>query len=184
MMGMQMPEKAPFAKQTILIVLAVLMAMLSVASMGARPAQALTDNEQRSAIMSEAYRLKNLGTPYVNGFTDPCSASGADCECLNRLAFKKAGIYLYHTLGGQIDAGRATTTPVEGDLVFFDQNGDGDYRDDNDHTGVYSGLNSLGERTFIHASAYADKVVKQPVSETKAYYGNRPVLYVNVVSYR
>ena len=181
---MQTVKNVAFTKQTILVVLAALMAMLSVMGIGARPAQALTDNEQRSAAVNEAYRLRDLGTPYVNGYPDPCSASGADCECLNRLAFKKAGISLYHTLGGQIDAGRATTSPVEGDLVFFDENGDGDYRDDRDHTGVYSGVNSLGQRTFIHASAYAGKVVKQPVSETKAYYDNRPVLYINVVSYK
>lgn len=96
-----------------------------------------------------------------------------DCECLNRLAYHAAGApALTYSLWGQIDQGTPTSSPQPGDLVFSDMNGDGDYGDDLDHTGVYSGNGMV-----VNANSEGVGTIEQPVSD----YAGTP-LYVDVLT--
>lgn len=178
--------RAGMATRAVLLLVAALMAVLSVAAVGARDAQAaLTDSQQRSVMVQNAYRILNAHTvKYTYAFGNPCSEYQADCECFNRLVAKKAGIYLKSTLYGQISQGRWTSNPQPGDLVFFDRNRNGNWGNDNDHTGVYVGKNSAGQPMVIHAIDYPrgnGTVYKQTVAQAAQY--NGPAKYLNVVSY-
>ncbi len=132
---------------------------------------------QRQAIVDAAHYYLRQRTPYVwSSGAEPCSVRGADCECLNRLAYQRgAGIKLPYTLYGQRDRGTRTSNPQPGDLVFFDLTGDGDVGDAHDHTGVF-----VGGGMMIHASGYWGRVYKQTVSSFVNYEGVRPV-YVRVL---
>jgi cell wall-associated NlpC family hydrolase len=123
-----------------------------------------------------------LGTGYELGFgpaSCPMPNGKIDCECLNRLAYSEgAGIQLGHTLSGQIAQGTVTTSPQPGDLVFFDMNGDGDYGDDLDHTGIYT-----GNGMYANANSEGVGTIEQPVSDTSNYAGTPP-LYVDILTPR
>ena len=131
------------------------------------PAEEVGDTEEawydaRSAVVDAAYWY--IGTPYVWSWGwEPCDEWGADCECLNRLAYYwGAGIQLDYTLGGQWDSGWWTDYPQAGDLVFWDYDGDG-WFGPYDHTGVY-----VGGGYTVHASAYWGYVVEAPVEYISA----------------
>lgn len=115
---------------------------------------------RRQGIVDAAHYYLHQRTPYGwSSGAEPCSVNGADCECLDRLAYK-----------------RGTSNPRPGDLVFFDLTGDGDVGDAHDHTGVF-----VGNGMSIHASSYWGRVYKQSVSSFVDYERTRAV-YVNVLS--
>lgn len=160
-----------------LILAALLAALLVGASVGAREAQALTNSEQRSAVVKEAKRLMSTNIQYQFG---SCSYSYTDCVCFNRLSYKPANIALQSTMGGQFNQGVRTTTPRPGDLVFFDKDRDGRYTS-YDHTGVYIGRDAEGYALFIHAANAKRDVVKDRVKDFSGWV-NAPFVYVDVIS--
>ncbi|HEY0638265.1 MAG TPA: NlpC/P60 family protein [Pseudonocardiaceae bacterium] len=129
----------------------------------------------RGAIVSAAQWYWNYGTPYVwsSGWT-PCNRYGADCECLNRLAYWDGGWgQLTYTLQGQANTGRYTGSPRQGDLVFWDYDGDGRFGP-YDHTGVYTGNGYV-----LHASTYWGQVAWTTVAVVSAE--ARGTYYVNII---
>lgn len=164
-----------------LLALALVFAVVgafALATAQAAQAQSMTNAQQRDAVVKEAHRLLRLGTPYVPSYSgpNPCSPQGADCECFNRLTYKKANISLPYTLAGQINKGKKTSTPRRGDLIFFDETGNGKYGDSHDGTGVY-----VGNGYFIMSSNYFGKIHKMKVSDGRKYIG--PYIYVKVIPY-
>lgn len=156
---------------------------MTITSGSAVGATGVTDEDatiasQRSAIVNAAHYYLNQRTPYVwSSGEEPCSVNGADCECLNRLAYRRgAGIQLPYTLYGQRHRGTRTSNPRPGDLVFFDLTGDGDVVDAHDHTGVF-----VGDGMMIHASSYWGRVYKQSVRSFVDYERTRAV-YVRILS--
>lgn len=147
---------------------------ISAAAPAVQPA---AERSRRQAIVDAAHYYLRQRTPYVwSSGAEPCGVRGADCECLNRLAYQRgAGIKLPYTLYGQRDRGTRTSNPQPGDLVFFDLTGDGDVGDAHDHTGVF-----VGGGRMIHASSYWGRVYKQTVSSFVNYEGVRPV-YVRIL---
>jgi cell wall-associated NlpC family hydrolase len=96
-----------------------------------------------------------LGTPYLLQYGWTCGYDVMDCECLNRHAIwdgtaktKGKGLQLYYTLWGQIEGYYTGVKPYgywdsryleRGDLVFWDIDGNNQWGNDLDHTGVYVG---------------------------------------------
>ncbi|MDQ3789143.1 MAG: C40 family peptidase [Actinomycetota bacterium] len=140
-------------------------------------AEPMAISARRQAIVDAAHYYLQQRTPYVwSSGAEPCSVNGADCECLNRLAYRRgAGIQLPYTLYGQYDRGVRTSTPAPGDLVFFDLTHDGDVGDAHDHTGVF-----VGNGMMIHSSSYWGRVYKQSISSFVDYEGVRAV-YVRIL---
>ena len=129
----------------------------------------------RDDVVWNAQWYWEFGTPYVwSTYWTPCDEYGADCECLNRLAYYwGAGIQLYYTLQAQADTGWYTSNPRPGDLVFWDYDGDG-WFGPYDHTGVYT-----GNGYAIHASAYWGVVAWTTVAVvSQEAYGT---YYVNIL---
>lgn len=141
------------------------------------PAESMAISARRQAIVDAAHYYLRQRTPYVwSSCAEPCGVNGADCECLNRLAYRRgAGIQLPHTLYGQHDRGVRTSNPAPGDLVFFDLTRDGDVGDAHDHTGVF-----VGDGMMIHSSSYWGRVHKQSVRSFVDYEGVRAV-YVRIL---
>lgn len=163
---------------TVLSAAAVMTVLLAPAAQ-ATPVteQDVTAAGRRQAIVDAAHYYLRQRTPYVwSSGARPCSVNGADCECLNRLAYRRgAGIHLPYTLYGQRDRGTRTSNPRRGDLVFFDLTRDGDVGDAHDHTGVF-----VGNGMMIHASSYWGRVYKQSVRSFVNYENVRPV-YVRIL---
>lgn len=116
-----------------------------------------------------------IGVKYVSGEPEPCSReSGVDCECLNRLVYRRFGINLPSTPEDQFHTGqrRSLERLRPGDLVFFSEDHSGNIT----HTGIYAGKDESGERMIIHASTYWHEVVEKPMSYVEGYAGGRDVL--------
>lgn len=116
-----------------------------------------------------------IGVKYVSGNPNSCSReSGVDCECLNRLVYRRLGISLPNTPEDQFRTGerRSIDRLRPGDLVFFSEDHSGHIT----HTGIYTGKNESGERMIIHAYTYWHKVVEKPMSYVEGFAGGRDVL--------
>jgi cell wall-associated NlpC family hydrolase len=152
--------------------------MITAGAAGTATADDLAISDRRQAIVDAAHYYLNQRTPYVwSSGAEPCGVNGADCECLNRLAYRRgAGIQLPYTLYGQRDRGTRTTNPRPGDLVFFDLTGDGDVGDAHDHTGVF-----VGNGMMIHASSYWGRVYKQSV-RSFVDYERTPAVYIRILN--
>lgn len=98
-------------------------------------------NTSRTAggIISTATRF--LGVPYHYGSNNP--KYGFDCSGFVQYVYSLHGINLPRTAADQAAAGTRVSQPEPGDLVFFDNYGNGHIG----HVGIYIGNNS-----FIHAS--------------------------------
>lgn len=156
----------------------LLVAAVPMGGAHAETVEPLALSAKRQGVVDAAHYYLHERTPYVwSSGEEPCSVNGADCECLNRLAYRRgAGIDLPWTLGGQRDRGTRTSNPRPGDLVFFDLTGDGDVRDAHDHTGVF-----VGDGMMIHASSYWGRVYKQTISSFVDYERARPV-YIQILA--
>ena len=99
------------------------------------------------------------GVPYRLG---GASRKGVDCSGLTMLIYEKFDISLPHSDAKQYNHGSQVSGPPQvGDLVFFDEHGDGI-----SHVGIYSGNGKL-----IHASSYFGKVTESEMKYIKGYVG-------------
>ena len=95
------------------------------------------------------------------------SRSGIDCSGLNMLVYRKFGVSLPHDVERQSRYGsRVRGQPKAGDLVFFDEHGDGI-----SHGGI-----ATGRGTIIHASDYWNKVTETRIQHIRGYKGARRLL--------
>ncbi len=98
-------------------------------------------------VVREAQRY--TGVRYCLG---RASRSGMDCSGLTMLVYRKFGVSLPHDIERQYCYGsRVRGQPKAGDLVFFDEHGDGI-----SHGGI-----ATGRGTVVHASDYWNKVTDQ-----------------------
>lgn len=108
---------------------------------------------------------KYMGVKYRLGGVS--SRSGIDCSGLTLMVYRKFGASLPHWDEKQYRYGaKVQGTPKPGDLVFFDEHGDGI-----SHVGIYSGNGKL-----IHASDYYNRVVESEMKHLKGYKGARRLL--------
>ena len=128
-------------------------------SESASSAQGTTKGQE---VVKEA--RKYMGVPYRHG---GASRSGLDCSGLTMLVYKKFGVSLPHNVEKQYHYGsRVQGEPKAGDLVFFDEHGDGI-----SHVGI-----ATGRGTIIHASNYWKKVTETKIKYIKGYKGAKRLL--------
>ena len=91
------------------------------------------------------------------------SRSGMDCSGLTMLVYEEFGVTLPHSVTKQYEYGSSVPKGREkpGDLVFFDEHGDGI-----SHIGIYAGNGKI-----IHASDYFDEVVESDMKYLDGYVG-------------
>ncbi len=107
---------------------------------------------------------KYTGVPYHLG---RASRSGVDCSGLTMLVYRKFGISLPHDVETQYRYGSPVRgKPKAGDLVFFDEHGNGI-----SHVGI-----ATGRGTIIHASNYWHRVTETKIKYIKGYKGARRLL--------
>ncbi len=107
---------------------------------------------------------KYTGVPYHLG---RASRSGVDCSGLTMLVYRKFGISLPHDVEKQYRYGSPVRgKPKAGDLVFFDEHGNGI-----SHVGI-----ATGRGTIIHASNYWHRVTETKIKYIKGYKGARRLL--------
>ncbi|WP_433427472.1 NlpC/P60 family protein [Nonomuraea sp. CA-141351] len=119
-------------------------------------AHSLAPNPRAQAVID--YALKQIGDPYVWGATGPGSF---DCSGLTLRAYESAGIAIPRVAHDQWLRGpRIPEGNVQpGDLVFFDNNGDGTA----DHVGI---VLDPEKGTMIHAPRTGSDVKIAPYSRT------------------
>jgi len=141
----------------------------AAASPSTSEARAATDSRSRSTgrdVVRQARR--HLGTPY--GHSRCRIDVQEDCTCHTKLVFKKFGYNLSDMPGQQYKYGRkiAKSDLRPGDLVFFDDTGDGNMNDAHDGVGIYS-----GRGWYISGNSYFGKVVEKEMKWRKGYEGAR-----------
>ena len=95
------------------------------------------------------------------------SRSGIDCSGLTMLVYRKFGVSLPHDVEKQYRYGaRVRGEPKAGDLVFFDEHGDG-----TSHAGI-----ATGRGTIIHASDYWHKVTETRIQHIRGYKGAKRLI--------
>jgi cell wall-associated NlpC family hydrolase len=110
---------------------------------------------------------KYIGTPYKLGGPEVCKPyTTMDCSCLTLTPYKKFGISLPDDPVKQYNYGRKVSSPAPGDLVFFNENGNGI-----SHAGIYSGNGKI-----VHASNYFGRVVESEMKYIRGYVGARRLL--------
>lgn len=87
-----------------------------------------------------------VGKPYRYGGSSP--SNGFDCSGLIQFSFRQAGVALPRTTSDIRRASIVVSTPREGDVLFFDQEGK-----KNSHAGIY-----LGKGKFVHAPSSGKRV--------------------------
>ncbi|MEK4029458.1 MULTISPECIES: NlpC/P60 family protein [Bacillaceae] len=108
-----------------------------------------------------AYAKKFIGVPYKWGGATP---SGFDCSGFLTYVYKNsAKISLPRTVAGIYSAGKRTSSPKVGDIVFFET-----YQKGASHAGIY-----LGNNQFIHSSTSAGVTISSLKSSywSKRYIG-------------
>ena len=92
---------------------------------------------------------------------------GIDCSGLTMAVYRKFGLSLPHSDRGQYRYGKKVSgSPRPGDLVFFDEHGNGI-----SHVGIYAGNGKV-----VHASNYYNKVTESQMKYLKGYVGARRLL--------
>ena len=109
---------------------------------------------------------KWMGTRYKLG---RASRSGIDCSGLTMQVYKRFGVSLPHSDDAQYRYGKEVPRGQErpGDLVFFDEYGDGLIS----HEGIYAGNGKI-----LHASDYFGRVTESDIEYIEGYVGARRLL--------
>lgn len=96
------------------------------------------------------------------------SRSGIDCSGLTMQVYKRFGVSLPHSDDAQYRYGKKVPKGQEqpGDLVFFDEHGDGI-----SHEGIYAGNGRI-----LHASDYFGRVTESDIEYIEGYVGARRLL--------
>jgi cell wall-associated NlpC family hydrolase len=113
---------------------------------------------------------KHLDTPYVLGGSAQCIAyKQEDCSCFTMLVYQEFGIALPDNPGAQMGYGRRVSgAPVEGDLLFWSEDGSGVIT----HVGI-----AMGDGTTIHASVLTGVVTQgTSINDISGYVGARRLL--------
>ena len=113
---------------------------------------------------------KHLDTPYVLGGSAQCIAyKQEDCSCFTMLVYQEFGIALPDNPGAQMGYGRRVSgAPVEGDLLFWSEDGSGVIT----HVGI-----AMGDGTTIHASVFTGVVTQRTsINDIPGYVGARRLL--------
>ena len=113
---------------------------------------------------------KHLDTPYVLGGSAQCIAyKQEDCSCFTMLVYQEFGIALPDNPGAQMGYGRRVSgAPVEGDLLFWSEDGSGVIT----HVGI-----AMGDGTTIHASVLTGVVTQgTSINDIPGYVGARRLL--------
>jgi cell wall-associated NlpC family hydrolase len=113
---------------------------------------------------------KHLDTPYVLGGSAQCIAyKQEDCSCFTMLVYQEFGIALPDNPGAQMGYGRRVSgAPVEGDLLFWSEDGSGVIT----HVGI-----AMGDGTTIHASVVTGVVTQRTsINDIPGYVGARRLL--------
>lgn len=100
---------------------------------------------------------KYIGSPYLWGGTTP---SGFDCSGYTSYVFNKVGITIPRTASTQWSGLRVVSTPMPGDLLFFET-----YASGPTHVGIY-----LGENKFIQAGSMGVSIADMTNSYWKPRY--------------
>jgi len=164
-----------------LTVLFVLTTVLSITSFQAQ-AQLLAPHQQRGTVREQlqrttysdnpivdellSYAFRFQGTPYRYGCSSP---RGFDCSGFTSYVFKRFGVHLDRSSGGQIKNGRriARNDVQPGDLVFF---GGRAGRGRIGHVGIVTRVNSDNTFHFIHSACHKG-VTESKITEP--YYSRR-----------
>ncbi|QKS73137.1 C40 family peptidase [Paenalkalicoccus suaedae] len=101
------------------------------------PAPSSAPGNLATSVINDAKRY--IGTPYKWGGT---SITGFDCSGLIQKVFKDNGLSLPRTTAQMWDATDAVSSPMPGDLVFFET------RQGPSHVGIY-----MGNDQFIHSGS-------------------------------
>ena len=108
--------------------------------------------------------MQFVGAPYVWGGASP---KGFDCSGFTQYVYKRFGLSLPHSSGGQYSTAYGTmiSNPDElqpGDIVFFVNT----YKRGISHVGIY-----VGEGRFVHAPSRGKDVTVS--SLTEGYWSNK-----------
>jgi peptidoglycan DL-endopeptidase LytE len=106
-------------------------------------------------VISEA--KKYIGTPYLWGGMTP---AGFDCSGYTSYVFNKVGITIPRTAATQWSGLKVISTPMPGDLVFFET-----YAPGPTHVGIY-----LGDNKFIQAGSSGVSIADMTNSYWKPRY--------------
>ncbi len=140
--------------------------VIKVSSDGAHPKELPAEENSAASKGREVVREAQnyMGVRYRLG---RASRSGMDCSGLTMLVYRKFGISLPHDIEKQYRYGsRVRGQPKAGDLVFFDEHGDGI-----SHTGI-----ATGKGTVVHASEHWNKVTETRSQYIRGYKGARRLL--------
>jgi len=120
------------------------------------------DDSAGHDVVKEARRY--TGVPYRLG---TASRSGVDCSGLTMQVYRKFGVSLPHDVEKQYRSGsRVRGEPKAGDLVFFDEHGNGI-----SHVGI-----ATGRGTIVHASDYWRRVTETKIKYINGYRGAKRLL--------
>ena len=109
-----------------------------------------------------------LGVPYDYSHSAGMTRAAVDCSAFTAAVYKKFGITLPDSPGGQLGMGAPVTGPAKaGDLVFFSEDGSGIPT----HVGI-----SNGDGTLTHASNFTGEVSVTDMDYLTGYMGARRLI--------
>jgi cell wall-associated NlpC family hydrolase/peptidoglycan hydrolase CwlO-like protein len=109
-----------------------------------------------------------MGVPYDYSHMGGTTRAKVDCSAFTAAVYKKFGITLPDSPGGQLGMGAPVSGPAKaGDLVFFSEDGSGIPT----HVGIAN-----GDGTLTHASNYTGEVSVTDMDYIKGYMGARRLI--------
>jgi cell wall-associated NlpC family hydrolase len=109
-----------------------------------------------------------LGVPYDYSHSAGMTRAAVDCSAFTAAVYKKFGITLPDSPGGQLGMGAPVTGPAKaGDLVFFSEDGSGMPT----HVGIAN-----GDGTLTHASNFTGEVSVTDMDYLTGYMGARRLI--------
>lgn len=100
-----------------------------------------------------------IGVPYVWGGS---SYSGVDCTGLTREVYAQHGVYLPHSVYGQLGYGTPVSSPQPGDLLFFD------FGSGIQHAAIYAGNGYMLDSPYPGATVQYRQVYWQYLAAARS----------------